>query len=142
MQAASRLAEAPAPTSEPLALETCLAGVRSALAAANAAADAWSEGRDPSPSLQAASGAVARAESQLALLRQELPSHARRVRFAARAIERVLAAIAAARLLPRTPLDLDGPVERLSAEAEEQLLGDLSRVFEAAERALQAATTH
>jgi hypothetical protein len=123
-----------------LTLTACLAGLRSALGYANAAADAWSTGDDPFEPLDAAAGALNRARAQTDALRVVLPSHSRRVRLADRAVERVAEALAVVRGLPPMALDLDADASQEAAEAEEDVLEALERAFGAAERAMQAAS--
>lgn len=123
-----------------LTLDACLAGLRSALGYADAAADAWSTGEDPLTTLDAADGAMSRARVQAAELRAELPGHSRRVRLADRAIERVADALAVVRGLPPLALDLDENASEEAVEAERDVLEAMERAFSAAERAMQAAS--
>lgn len=123
-------------------LAACLAGLRSTLMHTRAAFDAWSEGADPYAPLEAADGAWVRARAQAAALRTVLPGHARRVRLADRAVERVAAALNMVRgLLPMTPVPLTASVDPDSeaVTTERALLEVTERAFGTAERAVLAA---
>lgn len=118
-----------------------LLALRHTLAAAEAAADAWSAfdlGQHAESLAQAASG-IARARAMLRDLQGTLPSHARRVRLLGRAIDRTEAVLAAVAALPAAPVDLTlvGPDDE-AAQAEEQALWAVARATSAAERALAA----
>ena len=86
---------APPPSSEPPSRAACIAGLRTALADARAAVEAWRDERqDPMTRLlDDAASALLRANRMASALTKETPAHSRRARVVLHAVEQVTHAI-------------------------------------------------